>query len=104
MRLLRLPARMRTIRDPAHRAQTGRSAGTAQMAAREAMKPPADADVRARIRGDLDTTPIVEAAAGTGKTTALVSRIVSLVASGRSQLANLVAVTFTDKAAGELKL
>ncbi|HYA36083.1 MAG TPA: UvrD-helicase domain-containing protein [Candidatus Binataceae bacterium] len=64
----------------------------------------ADARVRERIRSDLDTSLIIEAAAGTGKTTALVSRIVAVIASGRSQLANIVAVTFTEKAAGELKL
>ncbi len=66
--------------------------------------PPADQRVRDRIRSDLDTTLIIEAAAGTGKTTALVSRIVAVVASGRSELDRIVAVTFTEKAAGELKL
>jgi ATP-dependent exoDNAse (exonuclease V) beta subunit len=65
---------------------------------------PADQRVRDRIRQDLETTLIVEAAAGTGKTTALVSRIVALIASGRSTLDRVVAVTFTEKAAGELKL
>jgi ATP-dependent helicase/nuclease subunit A len=66
--------------------------------------PPADQRVRDRIRDDLDTTLIIEAAAGTGKTTALVSRIVAVVASGRTELDRVVAVTFTEKAAGELKL
>jgi len=64
----------------------------------------ADQPVRDRIRGDLETTLIIEAAAGTGKTTALVSRVVAVIASGRSALDQMVAVTFTDKAAGELKL
>lgn len=68
------------------------------------MKPPADAEVRAQIRTDLDRTLLIEAAAGTGKTTALVSRIVALVAAGKGELRYMVAVTFTDKAAGELKL
>jgi ATP-dependent helicase/nuclease subunit A len=63
-----------------------------------------DEKARARIREDLDATLIVEAAAGTGKTTALVSRIVALVRSGRATLRGLVAVTYTDKAAGEMKL
>jgi ATP-dependent exoDNAse (exonuclease V) beta subunit len=53
---------------------------------------------------DLDTTVLVEAAAGTGKTSALVARIVALLRAGRARLGTLVAVTFTDKAAGELKL
>ena len=62
-----------------------------------------DADARARIRDDLGTTLIVEAAAGTGKTTELVHRMISVLASG-TDIRRLVAVTFTDKAAGELKL
>ena len=65
---------------------------------------PADERVRERIRTDLDTTLIIEAAAGTGKTTALVSRIVAVIAAGRTTLERIVAVTFTEKAAGELKL
>ncbi|HVN29861.1 MAG TPA: UvrD-helicase domain-containing protein, partial [Candidatus Binataceae bacterium] len=65
---------------------------------------PADQRVRDRIRRDLDTTLIIEAAAGTGKTTELVNRIIAVIASGRGKLRNIVAVTFTEKAAGELKL
>ena len=64
----------------------------------------ADQQVRDRIRDDLETTLVIEAAAGTGKTTALVNRIVSVIGSGRGELARIVAVTFTEKAAGELKL
>ncbi len=68
------------------------------------MTPPADQRVRDRIRRDLDTTLIIEAAAGTGKTTELVNRIIAVIASGRARLKAIVAVTFTEKAAGELKL
>src|SRR5262249_28751620 len=50
------------------------------------------------------TNFFVEAAAGTGKTTALVGRIVGMVRSGFGTLAQTVAVTFTEKAAGEMKL
>jgi ATP-dependent exoDNAse (exonuclease V) beta subunit len=64
----------------------------------------ADQTARDRIRDDLDTSLIVEAAAGTGKTTELVSRIVEVIKSGRATLDRIVAVTFTDAAAGELKL
>jgi len=64
----------------------------------------ADQSARDRIANDLDTTLLIEAAAGTGKTTALVSRIVAAVGSGRATLDRIVAVTFTEKAAGELKL
>ncbi|MFZ0887040.1 MAG: UvrD-helicase domain-containing protein, partial [Candidatus Binataceae bacterium] len=64
----------------------------------------ADREARDRIVRDLDATMVVEAAAGTGKTTELVRRIVAVVASGRTTLDKIVAVTFTEKAAGELKL
>ena len=56
------------------------------------------------IRHGLDDTIVVEAAAGTGKTTELVRRILSVLSSGRAKIEQLVAVTFTEKAAGELKL
>lgn len=63
-----------------------------------------DADARRRILTELERTFFVEAAAGTGKTTALVSRIIALVRSGITTLDRIVAVTFTEKAAGEMKL
>ena len=62
------------------------------------------ADDRDLIRTALDDTLIVEAAAGTGKTTELVARIVLLIQSGRARITEIVAVTFSEKAAGELKL
>ncbi|MBZ0149796.1 MAG: UvrD-helicase domain-containing protein, partial [Pseudorhodoplanes sp.] len=64
----------------------------------------ADAEARRRIAGELGTTFFVEAAAGTGKTTELVGRIVALIRSGAGTLRQIVAVTFTEKAAGEMKL
>ncbi|MEK6286347.1 MAG: UvrD-helicase domain-containing protein [Acidobacteriota bacterium] len=64
----------------------------------------ADQAARDRIRNDFDTTLVVEAAAGTGKTSELVGRIVAGIKSGRVKLNKIVAVTFTDAAAGELKL
>jgi ATP-dependent helicase/nuclease subunit A len=64
----------------------------------------ADKPARDRICNDLDTTLIVEAAAGTGKTTALIERILSGIISGRVSLSRIIAMTFTDFAAGELKL
>ncbi|TNF33996.1 MAG: ATP-dependent deoxyribonuclease subunit A, partial [Deltaproteobacteria bacterium] len=67
-------------------------------------KPLEDAEARRRIKEDLDATLIIEAAAGTGKTTTLISRVVELVRRGRTTLDRVVAVTFTDKAAGEMKL
>jgi ATP-dependent exoDNAse (exonuclease V) beta subunit len=68
------------------------------------MKLLADEEARRRIREGLDATLVVEAAAGTGKTTMLVARILALVVEGRAELAKIVAVTFTEKAAGEMKL
>lgn len=65
---------------------------------------PVDQAARQRIAADLDSTLIVEAAAGTGKTTALVGRVVSILRAGRTGLDKIVAVTFTEKAAGEMKL
>ncbi|MCB9898546.1 MAG: UvrD-helicase domain-containing protein [Planctomycetes bacterium] len=65
---------------------------------------PADAPARRRIREDLATTFFVEAAAGTGKTTALVGRLLALLETGTSTLDRIAAVTFTEKAAGEMKL
>ena len=62
-----------------------------------------DQEARDAIAHDLDTTLVVEAAAGTGKTTALVGRVLALLETGRATLASLVAVTFTEKAASEMK-
>jgi ATP-dependent exoDNAse (exonuclease V) beta subunit len=63
-----------------------------------------DAPARERIRRSLDESMVVEAAAGTGKTSELVARLVEVLAEGRGRVQSVVAVTFTEKAAGELKL
>ena len=62
-----------------------------------------DALARASIAGELDSTLVVVAGAGTGKTTALVGRIVELVRSGRAALREVAAITFTEAAAAELR-
>jgi ATP-dependent helicase/nuclease subunit A len=62
----------------------------------------ADAQARERIADDLDRNLGVEAAAGTGKTTVLVNRVVNLLASGKVAARELVVITFTEKAAAEL--
>jgi ATP-dependent exoDNAse (exonuclease V) beta subunit len=59
---------------------------------------------RELIATELDKTLVVEAAAGTGKTTELVGRIVALIQNQRADIGHIVAVTFSEKAAGELKL
>jgi ATP-dependent helicase/nuclease subunit A len=63
-----------------------------------------DADARRRAATELDRNFIVEAGAGTGKTRLLVDRIENLVASGTVLLRDVVAITFTEKAAAELRV
>ena len=60
-----------------------------------------DSETLHRIVNDLDANFIVEAGAGTGKTYALVSRVVALVKAG-ARMQNIVAITFTEAAAAEL--
>ena len=59
-----------------------------------------------RIVRDLDSNFIVEAGAGTGKTYALVSRVIALVKAGPdhggARMEHIVAITFTETAAAEL--
>ncbi len=59
-----------------------------------------DATMR-RITTELGTNFVVEAGAGTGKTYALVSRVVALVKAG-DPMGGIVAITFTEAAATEL--
>ena len=67
------------------------------------MPEPQDEKYRRMIVDNLDDSILVEAGAGSGKTTSLVKRILSLIASGRCGVENMAAVTFTRKAAAELK-
>lgn len=64
---------------------------------------PRDHKQRQAILGELDCNLMVEAAAGTGKTTSLLGRMVALIESGRCSVHTLAAVTFTRKAASELR-
>ena len=61
-------------------------------------------DQAARLRAlmELDATLLVEAGAGSGKTSVLAGRIVMLLASGRPP-ASIAAITFTEAAASELR-
>ena len=63
---------------------------------------PADQPARDRIRTDLATNLLVEAGAGSGKTTELVQRLLQHIATG-TPVDQLAAVTFTRKAADELR-
>ncbi|MDE2903076.1 MAG: UvrD-helicase domain-containing protein [Chloroflexota bacterium] len=62
-----------------------------------------DWEDRARIERALQETLFVEAGAGTGKTHQLVERMVNLIATGRVRGAGVAAITFTEKAAAELR-
>ena len=64
---------------------------------------PADQDIRDRLRDDLDTSFFLEAGAGAGKTRVLVDRVVELIRRRRAPLDRIAAVTFTEKAAAELR-
>lgn len=66
-------------------------------------KTPSDQPVRHRIEHELDHTFLVEAGAGSGKTHCLARRIASGIASGHYQIEHVAAVTFTRKAAAELR-
>src|ERR1700730_104659 len=104
MRSLRLSRRLRPLRGAPYGAKAAGKPGAASSLAGIAMTDPADAEARRRILAEYGTSFFVEAAAGTGKTTALVGRIVGLIRTGAGTLARTVAVTFTEKAAGEMKL
>ncbi|TMD50779.1 MAG: hypothetical protein E6I85_14825, partial [Chloroflexi bacterium] len=105
LRVLRLPPDLPDRPRPDPRAQEGGGRRRPPPAAGAAViaQLPADADVRKRLREDFETTFFVEAGAGTGKTTTLVDRIVALVAAGKLTTAELVAITFTEAAAAELR-
>src|SRR5262245_16598261 len=109
MRLVRLPARVRTARGGTPPAQVEGTARGSRSSEVDAMSVVGgnlmiDAAARSAIAEALDETLVVEAAAGAGKTTELIRRILAVLSTGRATIAEIVAVTFTEKAAGELKL
>src|SRR6267378_4159313 len=62
-----------------------------------------DLESRRLIREELLTNILVEAGAGSGKTQMLAERMAAGVASGVYQVEHVAAVTFTRKAASELR-
>lgn len=66
--------------------------------------PPPDQPNRDRITEERERSVVVEASAGTGKTTLLTERVVSLVTGEGIPLENLAIVTFTEAAASELRV
>jgi ATP-dependent helicase/nuclease subunit A len=63
-----------------------------------------DQGARRQARDDHGTSLVLEAGAGTGKTTLLIDRILALVKSGHARLEEIAAVTFTENAATTMKL
>ena len=61
-----------------------------------------DQSVRDQVIHDHDTLFAVDAGAGTGKTTLLVSRLIALLLEKEAPLSRIAAITFTEKAAAEL--
>jgi ATP-dependent helicase/nuclease subunit A len=66
-------------------------------------KLPPDQAAREKIAQELDINLLVEAGAGSGKTTSLVRRMIRLIESGKVQVGEIAAITFTRKAAAELR-
>ena len=52
---------------------------------------------------DIDNNYVVQAGAGSGKTRVLVSRYLRILESGRANINQIVAITFTINAASEMK-
>jgi ATP-dependent helicase/nuclease subunit A len=63
----------------------------------------ADAGARRKIVEELDKTFFIEAGAGSGKTKSLVDRMIALLRAGKCAIGQIAAVTFTRKAAAELR-
>lgn len=62
-----------------------------------------DEAARERIANNLDTSFLVEAGAGSGKTTSIVGRMIAMIRERKAEARNIAAITFTNKAAAELK-
>ncbi|MFO7916073.1 MAG: UvrD-helicase domain-containing protein [Candidatus Krumholzibacteriales bacterium] len=64
---------------------------------------PVDFEQRKIAVEEIDRSLCLEAGAGTGKTTLLVERYISIIKSGNAPCTGIVAITFTDAAANEMK-
>jgi ATP-dependent exoDNAse (exonuclease V) beta subunit len=63
-----------------------------------------DEAARERVRTRVDLNFLVEAGAGTGKTRLLVDRVENLIATGAARMRDVVAITFTETAAADLRV
>ena len=66
-------------------------------------KLPPDHEARRRATRDFSTNLVVVAGAGTGKTSLLVERALMALGSGLVEAGQVAAITFTEKAAGEMQ-
>lgn len=64
---------------------------------------PVDEDVRRRVVATDDRSLCVEAGAGTGKTTLMVERVLHQIRGGVARIDEIVLISFTEKAAAELR-
>ena len=64
---------------------------------------PPDHEDRLLAATDFDHNIVVVAGAGTGKTSLLVERVLTAVGSGHVGIGEIGAITFTEKAAGEMR-
>ncbi len=62
-----------------------------------------DSEVREKATGVLDCNFVIDAGAGSGKTTLITRRLLNLIIDGEVSLSRIVAITFTKKAAGQLQ-
>jgi ATP-dependent helicase/nuclease subunit A len=62
-----------------------------------------DQEARNTIEQELNINILIEAGAGSGKTSAMANRIKSLITSGYREIGQIAAITFTKKAASELQ-
>src|SRR6187431_1462430 len=67
------------------------------------VREPADQAARIRIRTELTRSMIIEAGAGSGKTHEMATRMAAGIASGVYEIEHMAAVTFTRKAAAEMR-
>ena len=93
----RHPGRWRTPATPC----SNPTGGCAAM--REQRRTPADQPVRDRLVTEFDRNFLVEAGAGSGKTYSLAMRMAAGIEAGRYTVEHMAAVTFTRKAAAELR-
>ncbi len=62
-----------------------------------------DSVARRRAATEFERNFVVEAGAGTGKTSLLVERVLVAIGAGTLRVGDLAAITFTEKAAGEMR-